>query len=243
MGMPITLAIRGRRARTAAADNAWASIVHELRDVDRVFSTYRDDSSVSRFARGEIELADCPPEVAEVLRLGAEAEEMSGGAFSVHRRDGGGASMVDPTGVVKGWAVQRAARHLIGLDETDFCLSAGGDMVCHTDPAHPQPWRIGIEDPLDPSRYVAMVPIREGAVATSGITHRGSHIVDPHTGRPPRGVASVTVVGDSLTMVDIEATAAFARGPDAVAWLRRRPNRTGLVVWSDGRAELFRSTP
>jgi thiamine biosynthesis lipoprotein len=49
----------------------------------------------------------------------------------------------------------------------------------------------------------------------------------------------VTVVGDSLTMVDIEATAAFARGPDALAWLRRRPGRTGLVVRSDGRAEAF----
>ena len=241
MGMPITLALRGRRARSSDADDAWQSIVHELRDVDRVFSTYREDSSVSRLARGEIELADCPPEVAEVLRLGAEAEEMSGGAFSVHLRNDSGTTMLDPAGIVKGWAVDRAARYLDVLDDTDHCLSAGGDMVCQTDPAHELSWRIGIEDPLDPRRYIAIVPIRDGAVATSGITHRGAHIVDPHTGRPPEGITSVTVVGDSLTAVDVEATAAFAHGPDAAAWLRLRPNRTGLVVWSDGQAEVFRS--
>ena len=53
----------------------------ELREVDRVFSTYRDDSFVSRLDRGEVTLADGPPEVAEVLALGALAEEQSGGAF------------------------------------------------------------------------------------------------------------------------------------------------------------------
>ena len=103
-----------------------------LLEVDRVFSTYRSDSFVSRLGRGEIGVADCPDEVAEVLALGALAEERSHGAFRVVLPGPDGAPMLDPSGVVKGWAVERAAEHLRRLDETDFCLSAGGDMVCRT---------------------------------------------------------------------------------------------------------------
>lgn len=86
------------------------------------------------------------------------------------------------------------------LDETDYCLPAGGDMVCHTaNPLRPV-WRIGIEDPHHTTSLIAVVvPIRSGAVATSGRAHRGRHLVDPHTGQHPTGVASATVIADSLT--------------------------------------------
>jgi thiamine biosynthesis lipoprotein len=63
---------------------AWDDAVAVLHDVDRVFSTYRPDSVVSRLGRGEMTLADCPPEVTDVLALGEQASRSSGGAFSVH---------------------------------------------------------------------------------------------------------------------------------------------------------------
>lgn len=236
MGMPISLALRGRHADTAQGDGAWAEVVAELEWVDRVFSTYRDDSVINRLDRGEIDPADCPPEVGEVLALGRRAERESGGAFSIRLpRPGGSADdrHLDPSGVVKGWAVQRAARHLTGLDDTDMCLSAGGDLVCRvTDPGRPD-WQIGIEHPLDPSRLIATVPVRRGAVATSGTARRGAHLYDARTGRPAEGVASVTVIGPELTWADIDATAAFAHGTGAADWLQGRA-RTGLVVWTDG---------
>lgn len=226
MGMPISLALRGRSADDAGRD-AWHAVLAELRHVDEVFSTYRPDSVISRLGRGEITEADCPPEVHEVLALAAQAERASGGAFAA-RRPG-----LDPSGVVKGWAVERSASALRSLAETDFCLSAGGDMLCR---AHDPdlPWRIGIEDPHDTRRLVATLALRDGAVATSGTAHRGSHIVDARTGLPPAGIASVTVVAGTLTAADIDATAAYAQGPDAATWLRHRVGRTGLVVWADG---------
>ncbi|MET1075608.1 MAG: FAD:protein FMN transferase [Umezawaea sp.] len=229
MGMPISLAVRGRHADDDLARAAWAEVMASLRWVDRVFSTYRPDSSVSRLGRGEVDVADCPPEVAEVLALGDLAERRSHGAFRV-RRTGVG---LDPSGVVKGWAVERAAVHLEALAETDFCLSAGGDMLCRTlDPDAP-PWRIGVEDPHDPTGLVAVVPVFTGAVATSGAAHRGPHVVDARTGRPPAVVASVTVVTASLTWADIDATTAYAHDRDAASWLSGQPGRSGLVVWSD----------
>jgi thiamine biosynthesis lipoprotein len=233
MGMPVSLALRGRHTDDPEARGAWAQAVAALRDVDRVFSTYRPDSFVSRLGRREIELADCPPEVAEVLALAELARLQSHGAFDVRR---GG--ILDPSGVVKGWAVERAARPLRGLPDTDFCLSAGGDMVCRVAGPDSAQWRVGIEDPHDPTRIVAVVPVRNGAVATSGLAHRGGHVVDARTGAVPDGIASVTVVHDDLAWADIDATAAFAMGRDAARWLRDRPGRVGLVVWADGRTEL-----
>ena len=78
MGMPISLALRGRHADTAAGGKAWQAVIEQLRDVDRVFSTYRDDSIISRLDRGELTLERLPAEVAEVLDLGREAEQQSG---------------------------------------------------------------------------------------------------------------------------------------------------------------------
>jgi thiamine biosynthesis lipoprotein len=234
MGMPVSLALRGRHTNDVAADSAWIAVVASLRETDLVFSTYRPDSYVSRLSRGEIELADCPPEVAEVFHLGAAAQVASTGAFSIRRPAADGGTVLDPSGVVKGWAVERAATILGELHDTDYCLSAGGDLTCRTLDPGAEPWRIGIEDPHDPSRLIAVVPLRDGAVATSGTAHRGKHLVDARTGRPPALVASVTVVATSLTWADIDATAAYALGQDAAEWLRTRPGRSGLVVWQDG---------
>ena len=234
MGMPISLALRGRHSDDDTARAAWAQTMAVLHEVDQVFSTYRPDSFVSRLGRGEIALEDCPPEVAEVVELGAAAERESGGAFSIRLPGPDGIPVLDPSGVVKGWAVERAAEPLRALPGTDFCLSAGGDMTCRTLDAASPPWRIGIEDPADPSRVLAVVPVFTGAVATSGTAHRGEHLVDARTGRAPTGVASVTVVAASLTGADIDATAAYALGQDAARWLETRPGRSGLVVWADG---------
>jgi thiamine biosynthesis lipoprotein len=233
MGMPLSLALRGRHTHGAAADTAWAEVLDSLRDADRVFSTYRADSVVSAIRRGELAIGHAPADVREVLAIGARAERASGGAFSLWRQD------LDPSAVVKGWAVERASAFLRALPDTDFCLSAGGDMVCRASDG--DPWRVGIEDPRDPGRVLAVVPVRDGAVATSGTAHRGEHLVDARTGTAPAAVAQVTVVAGSLTDADVDATAAYALGPRAAQWLGGRVGRGGLVVWADGTTTTVRS--
>jgi thiamine biosynthesis lipoprotein len=239
MGMPVSLALRGRHADDDAARAAWEQCVAELAEVDRVFSTYREDSVISRLSRGELDLGDCPREVREVLALGEQARVESDGAFDVRRPGPVGVPTLDPSGVVKGWAVQRASAHLCALPDTDVCLSAGGDMVGHVADDTRPAWRIGIEDPRDAQQLFATVEVRRGAVATSGSAHRGEHITDARTGDLPGVVASVTVLADDLTWADIDATAAYAMGADALAWLRTRTGRSGLVVWQDGTSDVF----
>lgn len=234
MGMPISLALRGRHTDDDRAVRAWSEVLDVLRTADQVFSTYRADSYVSRLNRGAPAIADCPPEVAEVLALGEQARIESGDAFDV-RRD----SRLDPSGVVKGWAVERAAQKLAQLPATDYCLGAGGDLTCRVSGPDSEAWRVGIEDPFAPDKLVAVVPIRNGAIATSGLHRRGRHITDARTGVTPIVLASVTVVHRSLTQADIDATAAFALGEDGLDWLRSRPGRAGLVILADGTRQVF----
>lgn len=243
MGLPVTLALRGRHTTDALADAAWQRVVDSLHKADRIFSTYRDDSEVSRINRSELALDDASPVVREVLALGTDAALASGGAFDVWRTHDCGVTSLDPSGVVKGWAVDRAAAQLDELDDTDYCLSAGGDMVCRTVVPGADPWRIGLEDPHDPHQLLGILPVANGAVATSGTAHRGQHLVDARTGRPPTGIAAVTVITGSLTWADIDATAAYAQGIEAGLWLEGRPDRTALVVWHDGTTTTVRTAP
>ena len=191
-----------------SADGAVDEAVRWLHWVDRTFSTYREDSAVRRLDRGEISLADCPPEVAFVLASCEAVAAASDGYFSVRA-----AGALDPSGYVKGWAIERAAQLLTDAGSTSHCVNGGGDVQCAGQcPRTEGLWRIGISDPLRRGKLVSVVSGTDFAVATSGVAERGAHIIDPCTGLPPSGLLSVTITGPSLALADAYATAAFAMG-------------------------------
>ncbi|WP_034091348.1 FAD:protein FMN transferase [Streptacidiphilus albus] len=232
MGTVVSFDIRDAGAAGVDAEAGLRRAVDWLHRVDRVFSTYRPDSQISRLGRGELELADCDPEVAEVLELGAAAERDGDGRFSV--RAGG---LLDPSGVVKGWAVERASRILREAGSRRHCVNGGGDIQTAGEPEPGRPWGLAVAHPLHPGAFATLVRGQDIALATSGTAERGGHILDPRTGRPVGGnLASVTVVGRSLTAVDIAATTAFALGARARDWLEGRPGLEGFAVLDDGRA-------
>ena len=169
-----------------------------LRWVDATFSTYRADSEISRLDRGE--LPDPHPLVREVLDRCEALRRETGGYFDA--RAGG---RLDPSGYVKGWAVERAAAFGRGR----FLIDAGGDVVLRGR------WRVGIRHPYEHDKLAAAITVADCAVATSGAYERGPHVLDPFTGRPASGLASVTVVGRDLGTADAYATAAFAVGDPA----------------------------
>lgn len=232
MGMPLSLALRGRHRDDSRARAAWAAVTAELREADAVFSTYRESSWVQRHNRGERPPAR--PDVTEVLALAEAASAASDGAFSVWLPGPDGRPRLDPSGVVKGWAVERAARHLAALPDTDFCLALAGDLVCRADDPDGPGWRIGVADPRDETRLLSVVELRTAALATSGTSRRGGHLVDGRTGRPAAGLAQVSVIAPSLTDADVWATTVFALGDEGQEWLAGRPQTAGLLVRTDG---------
>ncbi|KAE8765148.1 FAD:protein FMN transferase [Georgenia thermotolerans] len=233
MGMPVSVHLRGP-GLGPAADVAVAAVYTELRRLETLLSTYRPDSDVSRLADGVLTLDRCAPEVAEVLELCALATTHTAGAFTALRPLPGGGHRIDPTGLVKGWAVERAAAPLRDLD-ADWYVNAGGDIAAHVAEDRPA-WRVGVEDPRDRGRVLAVVALRDGGVATSGTAARGAHIWDPRTGAAADDLASVTVAGPTLLWADVFATAVFVEGPTAAAWAARDGYEV-VVVHHDGRAE------
>jgi thiamine biosynthesis lipoprotein len=214
------------RPAMLAAIEAAARWLHR---VDRVFSTYRADSQISRLGRGELRLADCDADVAEVLELCAVASRESGGYFS--STYGG---RLDPTGLVKGWAIQRASELLEAAGAARHCVNGGGDMQVVGGFEPGVAWQVGIAHPLHRNAFASVVAIEKGAVATSGTAERGAHVIDPFTGRSAETLASVTVVGAELTWVDAHATAALAMGNSARGWLEGLPGYEAFAVAADG---------
>ena len=180
MGMPISLALRGRHADDdAGARRLGGSVMAVLREVDVVFSTYRPTPSSPGSAGARSPWTTAHRRWPRCWRWARLAERESGGAFERPAPGPDGAVVLDPSGVVKGWAVERGGRHLRALAGTDFCLSAGGDLVCRTlDPDGP-PWRIGIEDPHDPPGWSS---------PSCRCTRGGGHLGH----RPPRASTSST---------------------------------------------------
>ncbi|MEU7472013.1 FAD:protein FMN transferase [Streptomyces sp. NPDC044984] len=228
MGTVFSLDVRGGEPAVVRA--ALEEAVAGLHRVDEVFSTYRDDSQLSRLARGELGVGECDAEVAEVLELAAEAERVSDGWFSPRYR-----GRLDPTGIVKGWATERAARRLAAAGATGVSVNGGGDVQVLGAPGAGRPWRVGVSDPLRPGGLAAVVSAAgagELAVATSGTAERGDHIADPRTGRPAvTDLVAVTVVAPRLTWADCWATAAFAMGSrEGLRWLESLPDVEGLLI-------------
>ena len=237
MGMPVSIHLRGPGSRSAKAESRVQAAYDELRAVDVLFSPYLRDSEVSRIDRGELRVEDAHQLVAEVVALCQTASVLTGGSFDAFYLAGEalpGRRGFDPTGLVKGWAVQRVAEHLAAGLGCDVSVNAGGDVSVRPG-ADPLPWRIGIEDPADPARVLAVLPLTRGGVATSGTARRGRHLVDPGTGRRVTDALSVTVVGPSLLWADVLATAAFVRGPvDGLAMVEGLTGYEALVVAEDG---------
>jgi FAD:protein FMN transferase len=206
MGMPVRVDVRGGDLDMSAIDAVFAW----LRFVDATFSTFRPRSQINRLARGELARADAHPLVREVLDRCAELQLATGGAFDIRAPLPGA---LDPSGFVKGWAVERAAALLEARGARRFLVDAGGDVVLRGGP-----WRVGVRHPHRRDRLAAVLALTDCAVATSGAYERGQHIVDPRTGRPAAGALSVTIVGPDLGTADAYATAAFVMGARGPAW-------------------------
>jgi FAD:protein FMN transferase len=212
------------------------SVFRWFRRVDDLFSTWRPDSEISRLGRRELIEDDASPEVQQVLRLCDRVSIESGGAFDitvgadprVTPRPGLGA--LDPSGLVKGWALDRAAESLQEYGIVNFTINAGGDVLTRGRPAPNQEWRVGIQHPWIRGKVAAVVAGTDLAIATSGRYERGEHIIDPMTGRPPLGLVAVTVIAEDLALADGYATAAVVLGDEGMPWLASLANAEAMAI-------------
>ena len=216
------LAAPGDLSRRAIGE-ALAGAVAELRAVDAALSPYRQRSLVSLVRRGELTPAGYPPPLVEVVRRCAALRAATDGWFDAWACPGG----FDPSGMVKGWAIDRAAVLLRAAGIDDYAITSGGDWLVRGAGPRGGPWRVGVADPDNPLRVLATVELTDGAVATSGY---GSPIVDPHTGRQVPGTGPAAVTGPALATADGYATALHAAGEAGLSWFPTPEGYRALVV-------------
>lgn len=245
MGMAVSIDIRDPATPGAAITD----VVEWLHHVDRTFSTHKPDSPISAMGRGELSLDDVGDEIRGVLRLCESLRNESDGVFDVFEVPSPNGTRFDPSGLVKGWSIERAAEVLESHGCRNFCINAGGDIAIRGNPTANDPWRVGIRHP-DLAQSIALVINASSrlGIATSATYERGAHIIDPRTATYTTDLASVTIVGPDLTLADAYATTVFVMGLDGLDWLTRHGGYDGYVIthedmtyWTDGFTR-YRST-
>ncbi|MEP7161169.1 MAG: FAD:protein FMN transferase, partial [Dermatophilaceae bacterium] len=244
MGTSVSLTVRGPQARSSTTERVMQEAFADLAWVDATFSRWRGDSELSRLRRGEVSVEQCCPQMGEVLRRCADAAEETDGAFAwVLPEEDGDQWLIEPTGLVKGWAIARAAKILgEGLVPAGhaYCVNAGGDIAvggADTSPGGERPWRLGIEDPARRDRVARVVERHEGALATSGCAARGAHLVDPATGRRILRPGSVSVIAPDIVSADVWATALFVAPPELADRIAGRPGWQVVRLHGDETAQ------
>jgi FAD:protein FMN transferase len=221
MGMPVTVQVVDDGADGEALD----MVFEDFALLDRTFSPFLAGSEVSRINRAELRPEDAGQLVNQAIDLCRLYERATDGYFSAWI-----AGRFDPSGLVKGWAIDRACSILDRYGYRDFFVDAGGDIQAYGRNPEGSPWRVGVRHPVERDKVACVVLASDLAVATSGTYEKGEHILDPHTGKPANALVSFTVVGRDILQADVYATAGFAMGASGLEFVSRTPGYEAFAI-------------
>ena len=164
------------------------------------------------------------------------------------RREGMGITL---DGIGKGYIVDRAISRLKDQGIRHALINAGGDIRALGDKGHGRPWKIAIQDPNDRHHPLQIIPLQEGAIATSGNYEihfddekKYHHIIDPENGYSPQQFASATILAPSLADADALATAALIPpGETALELVHIVPHARAALVDTQGTVIRTRGWP
>lgn len=219
--------------------SACESAFEFFKEIDRLFSTFRSDSQISKIRTGEMEISEADDLVKIIWNKSLSLRELTMRAFDPWAVPGG----FDPSGIVKGWAIQEALKFFADRNIDHVQINAGGDLVIRGGVSANDPWVIGIQHPDLPDRIAKSYELFDGAIASSGTYERGAHIIDPRVGVPAVGARAATVIGPDAAVADALATALIVDGRDSVNWIGQAEFRNysfwavdklGQSAWSYG---------
>ncbi len=227
MGMPIAVGIADGSATRSMLDEVFAYFTA----VDQRFSTYKADSEISALNAGRLTPTDISDEMREVFALAEQTKNETDGYFEIRKADGS----LDPSGIVKGWAIRNAANLIRSRGFENFFVDAGGDIQTGGKNAEGQDWRTGIRNPFNEDQIIKAVVLKNKGIATSGSYVRGNHIYDPkNPSARIDSIVSLTVIGPDVLEADRFATAAFAMGDDGIYFIEDMAGLEGYMVNAKG---------
>jgi thiamine biosynthesis lipoprotein len=229
MGMPITVVITDNLQPSTI--NPFEKVFAYFREVDEKYSPFKETSEVAKLNRGE----KVSNEMKFILSLSQDLRNLTDGYFDIKRPDG----KIDPSGIVKGWAILNAAKILKNLAVKNFYIDAGGDVQTSGKNAEGKKWRLGIRNPFNKKENIKVVCLSGEGIATSGTYERGQHIYDP-VGKKNEinDIVSLTVIGPNVFEADKFATPAFAMGKRGIEFIEKMPGLEGYMIDKEGIATM-----
>lgn len=163
---------------------------------------------------------------------------------------------IDLGGIAKGHAVDRCIDLLQKMGIRQALVTAGGDSRMIGERWAGRPWNIGVRDPRDEHKLVAVIPLENVAVSTSGDYERYfeedgvryHHIINPKSGDSARDMHSATIIGPDATTTDALSTSVFVLGVEqGLALINSLPAVDAILVDANGRLHysdgLLANTP
>jgi thiamine biosynthesis lipoprotein len=173
MGMPATLLVVDAVVNESVFEKAFSY----FRYVDETFSTYKTESEITRINNGLLSEDGYSHDMKEIFSLSEETKKLTNGYFDIVSPNG----KIDPSGIVKGWAVYNAAKILEDLGCENFYVDVAGDTEVRGRSSLGELWKVGIRDPFTKGLdVVKTLYVQDKGVATSGTYVRGLHIYNPH---------------------------------------------------------------
>ena len=229
LGMPVTVVVIDSGATTKILDKIFSYFVY----VDEKFSTYKEASEITSINKKELKLEDASEDMKQVFSLCEKTKKETGGYFYIVDRDG----KYDPSGLVKGWAINNASGILLKEGFSNFYIDAGGDIQTGGKNGDGKTWTVGIKNPFCDKEIVKSLYIKNEGVATSGTYIRGQHVYNPkNKGEFITDIISLTVIGRNIYEADRFATAAFAMGKEGIGFIEKLDGLEGYMIDKDGLA-------
>jgi thiamine biosynthesis lipoprotein len=150
--------------------------------------------------------------------------------------------MIMDLGGMKGYMTDRAADAVRQRGIQNAIIAVAGDIRVMGKRDDGSPWRIGVQHPREPDKVLAVLDLTDKYISTSGDYERYTiiqkkryhHIIDPRTGKPSKGVISVTLIGDRGSLIDPLAKAPFILGPEKGLTIVRKAGAEAIIVDDQG---------
>lgn len=228
--MPITIEVIDKNV----AEKDINEIFDYFTYVDNKFSTYKKTSEISKINKGILKKLQYSSDMKKILNLCKKTKRETDGYFDIENN-----GKIDPSGIVKGWSIQNAAKLLKKKGFKNFYVEAGGDIQVFGKNKDGKNWIIGIKNPFNPSEIIKVLDIKNKGMATSGTYLRGQHIYNPHNKNGKiKDIVSLTVIGPNVYEADRFATAAFAMGRNGIYFIEKLSGFEGYMIDKKGIATL-----
>ena len=227
MGMPVTINVIDSRVSNEDINEIFSYFYH----IDNKFSTYKKNSEISQINRKELDRSQFSNEMQKILQLSEKTKKETNGYFDININ-----GILDPSGIVKGYAIWQAAKKLKNKGFQNFYVEIAGDIQIFGKNDKKEYWKIGIQNPFNLGEVVKVVKLKDKGIATSGTYIRGNHIINPKQKKPASEIASITVIGPNVYEADRFATAAFAMGKKGIAFIESLKGFEGYLIQNDKKA-------